>query len=67
MALLHQSSAETLWNRTDIISGDTNGLQTSEVRHAVDDADANGDLGRLRGGVINRMADLARLQSVRIA
>ncbi|KAF1010342.1 MAG: hypothetical protein E5299_01705 [Burkholderia gladioli] len=33
---------------TGIISGDTNGLRTSEVRHTVDDADANGDLGRLR-------------------
>ncbi|KAF1016538.1 MAG: hypothetical protein E5299_00527 [Burkholderia gladioli] len=33
---------------TGIISGDTNGLRTSEVRHAVDDADANGNLGRLR-------------------
>ncbi|KAF1018099.1 MAG: hypothetical protein E5299_00080 [Burkholderia gladioli] len=33
---------------TGIISGDTNGLRTSEVRHAVDDADANGDLSRLR-------------------
>ncbi|KAF1015347.1 MAG: hypothetical protein E5299_00662 [Burkholderia gladioli] len=32
-------------------SGDTNGLRTSEVRHAVDDADTNGDLGRLRGDV----------------
>ncbi|KAF1012487.1 MAG: hypothetical protein E5299_01170 [Burkholderia gladioli] len=36
---------------TGIISGDTNGLRTSEVRHTVDDADANGDLGRLRGDV----------------
>ncbi|KAF1009820.1 MAG: hypothetical protein E5299_01848 [Burkholderia gladioli] len=33
---------------TNIISGDTNGLRTSDVLHAVDDADANGDLGRLR-------------------
>ncbi|KAF1010283.1 MAG: hypothetical protein E5299_01714 [Burkholderia gladioli] len=33
---------------TGIISGDTNGLRTSEVRHTVDDADANGDLSRLR-------------------
>ncbi|KAF1006818.1 MAG: hypothetical protein E5299_02097 [Burkholderia gladioli] len=33
---------------TGIISGYTNGLRTSEVRHAVDYADANGDLGRLR-------------------
>ncbi|KAF1017694.1 MAG: hypothetical protein E5299_00376 [Burkholderia gladioli] len=33
---------------TGIISDDTNGLRTSEVRHTVDDADANGDLGRLR-------------------
>ncbi|KAF1015368.1 MAG: hypothetical protein E5299_00650 [Burkholderia gladioli] len=41
---------------TGIISGDTNGLRMSEVLpHAVDDAAANGDLGRLRGGVINRM------------
>ncbi|KAF1012682.1 MAG: hypothetical protein E5299_01114 [Burkholderia gladioli] len=32
-------------------SGDTNGLRTSEVRHAVDDGAANGDLGRLRGDV----------------
>ncbi|KAF1017701.1 MAG: hypothetical protein E5299_00383 [Burkholderia gladioli] len=31
-------SARTQWNR----------LRTSEVRHAVDYADANGDLGRLR-------------------
>ncbi|KAF1003967.1 MAG: hypothetical protein E5299_02428 [Burkholderia gladioli] len=28
---------------TGIISGDTNGLRTSEVRHAVDDADAPRD------------------------
>ncbi|KAF1018154.1 MAG: hypothetical protein E5299_00025 [Burkholderia gladioli] len=35
----------------DIISGDTNRLWTSEVRHAVGYADANGDLGRLRGDV----------------
>ncbi|KAF1005909.1 MAG: hypothetical protein E5299_02201 [Burkholderia gladioli] len=33
---------------TGVISGDTNGLRTSEVRHAVDDADSNGDLGCLR-------------------
>ncbi|KAF1018015.1 MAG: hypothetical protein E5299_00186 [Burkholderia gladioli] len=33
---------------TGIISGDTNGLRTSEVRHAVDYADANGNPGRLR-------------------
>ncbi|KAF1008813.1 MAG: hypothetical protein E5299_01902 [Burkholderia gladioli] len=36
---------------TGRISGDTNGLRTSEVRHVVDYADANGDLGRLRGDV----------------
>ncbi|KAF1017778.1 MAG: hypothetical protein E5299_00321 [Burkholderia gladioli] len=36
---------------TGIISGDTNGLRTSEIRHAVDDAAANGNLGRLRGDV----------------
>ncbi|KAF1010955.1 MAG: hypothetical protein E5299_01539 [Burkholderia gladioli] len=36
---------------TGIISCDTNGLRTSEVRHTVDDADANGDFGRLRGDV----------------
>ncbi|KAF1012407.1 MAG: hypothetical protein E5299_01193 [Burkholderia gladioli] len=29
---------------TGIISGDPNGLRTSAVRHAVDDADSNGDL-----------------------
>ncbi|KAF1006999.1 MAG: hypothetical protein E5299_02081 [Burkholderia gladioli] len=39
---------------TGIISGDTNGLRTSEVRHAVDEADANGDLGRLRVDVTRR-------------
>ncbi|KAF1018050.1 MAG: hypothetical protein E5299_00120 [Burkholderia gladioli] len=33
---------------TGIISGDTNRLRTSAVRHAVDDADSNGDFGRLR-------------------
>ncbi|KAF1013151.1 MAG: hypothetical protein E5299_00971 [Burkholderia gladioli] len=33
---------------TGIMSGDTNGLRMSEVRHAVDDADANGTLDRLR-------------------
>ncbi|KAF1007217.1 MAG: hypothetical protein E5299_02063 [Burkholderia gladioli] len=33
---------------TGIISGDTNGLRTSEIRHAVDDSAANGDLGRRR-------------------
>ncbi|KAF1018090.1 MAG: hypothetical protein E5299_00071 [Burkholderia gladioli] len=33
---------------TGIILGDTNKLRTSEVCHAVDDADANGDLGHLR-------------------
>ncbi|KAF1013699.1 MAG: hypothetical protein E5299_00877 [Burkholderia gladioli] len=44
-ALLHKPSVRT---RSDgIISSDTNGLRTSEVRHTVDDADANGDLGRL--------------------
>ncbi|KAF1007375.1 MAG: hypothetical protein E5299_02044 [Burkholderia gladioli] len=32
---------------TGIISGNTNGLRTNEVRHTVDDANANGDLGRL--------------------
>ncbi|KAF1017774.1 MAG: hypothetical protein E5299_00317 [Burkholderia gladioli] len=32
---------------TGIISGDTNGFRTNEVRHAVDYSDANGDLGRL--------------------
>ncbi|KAF1012715.1 MAG: hypothetical protein E5299_01090 [Burkholderia gladioli] len=36
---------------TGTISGDTNGLRTSEVRHAVDYTDANGNLGRLRGNV----------------
>ncbi|KAF1009845.1 MAG: hypothetical protein E5299_01839 [Burkholderia gladioli] len=36
---------------TGIISGDTNGLRTSEVCRAVDDANANSDLGRLRGDV----------------
>ncbi|KAF1015264.1 MAG: hypothetical protein E5299_00713 [Burkholderia gladioli] len=33
---------------TDIISGDMNGLRTSEARHAVNCAAATGDLGRLR-------------------
>ncbi|KAF1014315.1 MAG: hypothetical protein E5299_00835 [Burkholderia gladioli] len=33
---------------TDIISGDTHGLRTSKVRHAIDYADAKGNLGRLR-------------------
>ncbi|KAF1004443.1 MAG: hypothetical protein E5299_02385 [Burkholderia gladioli] len=31
---------------TGIISGDTNGLRMSEVRHAVDDADAPRDTSR---------------------
>ncbi|KAF1009974.1 MAG: hypothetical protein E5299_01797 [Burkholderia gladioli] len=42
---------------TGIISGDTNRLQTSEVRYAVEYADANGDLGRLR-------VDVMRLETV---
>ncbi|KAF1012165.1 MAG: hypothetical protein E5299_01244 [Burkholderia gladioli] len=36
---------------TDIISGDTSGLRMSEICHAVDYADANGDLDRLRVNV----------------
>ncbi|KAF1006573.1 MAG: hypothetical protein E5299_02131 [Burkholderia gladioli] len=44
---------------TDIISGDTNGLRTSEVRHAVDDADANGDRGRLRVDVTRAQRQLS--------
>ncbi|KAF1010950.1 MAG: hypothetical protein E5299_01534 [Burkholderia gladioli] len=48
---MHKSSVRTPWHLRGIISGDTNGLRTSEVRHTVDDADANGDLGRLRGDV----------------
>ncbi|KAF1015419.1 MAG: hypothetical protein E5299_00605 [Burkholderia gladioli] len=40
---------------TDIISGDTNnGLWTSEVRHAVDYADANSDLGHLRVALLHK-------------
>lgn len=31
-------------------SGDANGLRTREVRHAVDNAHADSDLGRLRVG-----------------
>ncbi|KAF1013154.1 MAG: hypothetical protein E5299_00974 [Burkholderia gladioli] len=42
---------------TGIISGDTNGLQRSEVRHAVDYTDANGDLGPVR-------IDVTRLETV---
>ncbi|KAF1003150.1 MAG: hypothetical protein E5299_02520 [Burkholderia gladioli] len=42
---------------TGIISGDTNGLRTSEVRHAVDDANANSDLGR-------RLVDVTRPETL---
>ncbi|KAF1012772.1 MAG: hypothetical protein E5299_01082 [Burkholderia gladioli] len=43
------STGILITNFGSIISGDMNGLRTSEVRHtAVDDADPNGDLGRLR-------------------
>ncbi|KAF1010368.1 MAG: hypothetical protein E5299_01692 [Burkholderia gladioli] len=38
---------------TGIILGDTNRLRTSEVHHAVDDAEANGDLDRLRVDVMH--------------